>query len=82
MLSTAFLLSFSSLQQTTQAKIGWGVSAMFDADDNTTSTNVMAGAGIGATGVAAALYGAKTGAEIGVWGGLAGMAAGAVIGGL
>jgi len=80
--SVSMLIGLNSMQKTTQANIGWGISAAFGADNNTTSSNVIGGAAIGAGGVAAAIAGAEIGAKIGVWGGIAGIAAGAVIGGL
>jgi len=42
------LISMNSMQKSTQARIGWGVSALFDADNNTTSTNVVGGTAAGA----------------------------------
>jgi len=81
-LCTGVLVGMNSLQQTTEASLGWAVSAAFEADNNTTSTNVVAGAAAGGTAVVAAIAGAEIGAKIGVWGGLGGIAVGAVVGGL
>ncbi len=81
-LSISMLIGLNSMQKATQANIGWGISALFSADANTTSANVLTGAAIGGGAVAAAISGAEVGAEIGVWGGLAGIAVGAVVGGL
>ncbi|WP_044401281.1 hypothetical protein [Lacinutrix sp. Hel_I_90] len=81
-LSAGMLLGMNSMHQATEANIGWGVSALFDADNNTTSTNVMGGAAMGGAAVASAIAGAEIGAEIGLVGGLAGIAIGAVVGGL
>ena len=77
-LSLGLLVSMGSLQRTTQANVGWGISAFFGADENTTSTNVVGGTAAGA----AIAAGAVEGAEIGVVGGVIGVAAGAIIGGL
>ena len=76
------MLTISNFQETTQANIGWGISAWFDASDDATSGNVTNGA-IGGAGAAIAIWGGtKIGAEIGLAGGLVGVAIGAVVGGL
>lgn len=81
-LTIGMLAGMNKMQKTTEANLGYAVSAYFDADNNTRATNVVGGAAAGATAVAAAIYGAEIGAKIGVWGGLGGMCAGAVVGGL
>lgn len=77
-LSVGMLVGMNSIQKATQANIGWGVSALFHADNNTTSTNVVVDLGAGA----AIEAGAVEGAEIGLAGGIVGVAAGAIVGGL
>jgi len=81
-LSVGMLIGMNSMQKTTQANIGWGVSALFSASNDTTSQNVtgaaLAGIGIGASVAAAA----ETGAWIGAAGGLPGMVIGGLVGAL
>lgn len=81
--SAVMLLGMSSMQKATEANIAWGISALFDADDNTTSSNVVTGAAAGAGVVAGALYsGAQAGATVGAVLGPLGVIGGAVAGGL
>lgn len=81
-LSLAFMLSLNNFQKTSEAQIGWGISALFDSSDNATATNVTGGAAGGATIAVAVWAGTEAGAKIGMVGGLVGVAVGAVVGGL
>ncbi len=82
-LCLGMMLSMGSLQKHTQANIGWGVAALCDASDDATAGCIVGGMGVGVTGALGAMaLGAETGAKIGMWGGVAGVAAGVVIGGL
>ncbi|MBS9768353.1 MAG: hypothetical protein KGV44_12570 [Flavobacteriaceae bacterium] len=75
-LCLGMILSMGTLQRNTQANIGWGISAAFGADRNTTSINATVGA------VGLAVYGAKVGAEIGTLGGPVGFVVGGCVGAL
>jgi hypothetical protein len=81
-LSMSVLISMNSMKKTTQANLGWGISALFGADNNTTSTNVTAGTLGGGAVAALIIDSAAEGAELGALGGPAGIVVGAVVGGL
>ncbi len=75
-LCLGMMLSMGSLQKHTQANVGWGISALCEADNNTTSINMTVGA------VSLAIYGAEVGAEIGALGGPIGLVVGGCVGAL
>lgn len=82
-LCLGMMLTMGSLQKHTQTNIGWGISALCNADDNTTSINVTVGAVGGATvSTMLIVSAAQTGAKIGCVGGVLGILGGAAVGAL
>lgn len=81
-LSLVFMIGMSNIQKTSEAQIGWGISAYFGADNDTSGQNTAVGAFAGAGVAATIITATKAGAEIGLAGGIVGVAVGAVVGGL
>lgn len=80
--SVSMLIGVNSLKNTTHANIGWAVAELCDASPDATAGAIITTGIAGGGAVAAAIAGAEIGAKLGFWGGIGGIAAGAVIGGL
>lgn len=79
-LSLFMLIAMNIVQKNSTANLGWAVSAAYGGDANTSSQSVVGGGGVGVA--AAMITGAEFGAEIGLFGGIAGVSVGAIIGAL